>query len=268
MKILSPVDFSATSINACNWIVRFLEKSNDNHTLVLAHCINNHKKVIPFNKYEDVEEEMAERNIDNLIFKLRKLNKNIKFEWIIVREEPSFFLVDYAQKNDFDWIVVGTKGLTNAKDLTVGSVTDYCVKNSNKPVFAIPPLATFDKIETILLGVEDDLILDTRSLNPIFTIDNLFRPKILLTHVNIPHEKINDISEGLQPLLQALNTEYHNLQLNNTISDTLSSFSKKMKVDLICIMHRKRGWVSRIFHKSISKERLFGIERPTLILQD
>jgi nucleotide-binding universal stress UspA family protein len=63
--------------------------------------------------------------------------ENIKVESIILEGNPGQEIVDFAEKNDIDLIIMGTLGKTGLERFLLGSVAEKVVKHSKKPVLVV-----------------------------------------------------------------------------------------------------------------------------------
>jgi nucleotide-binding universal stress UspA family protein len=62
---------------------------------------------------------------------------NIEVEPVILEGKPAIEIVDFAEKNDIDLIVMGTHGKTGIERLLIGSVAGNVVRHSKKPVLVV-----------------------------------------------------------------------------------------------------------------------------------
>ncbi|MGV8077018.1 MAG: universal stress protein [Methanosarcina sp.] len=63
--------------------------------------------------------------------------ENVEVESIILDGNPAREIVDFAEKNDIDLIVMGTLGKTGLNRFLLGSVAENVVKNSKKAVLIV-----------------------------------------------------------------------------------------------------------------------------------
>jgi nucleotide-binding universal stress UspA family protein len=63
--------------------------------------------------------------------------ENIETESIILEGSPAHEIVDFAEKNGIDLIVMGTHGKTGIMRFLLGSVTEKVVRHSNKAVLVV-----------------------------------------------------------------------------------------------------------------------------------
>jgi len=62
---------------------------------------------------------------------------NITVEPIVFEGNPADEIVNFAEKNDVDLVVIGTLGKTGVKRFLLGSVAENVVRHSKKPVLVI-----------------------------------------------------------------------------------------------------------------------------------
>ncbi|WP_044783958.1 universal stress protein [Bacillus thuringiensis] len=62
---------------------------------------------------------------------------NVFFETKILHGEPGPTIVQYANKNKFDIVIVGSRGLNSLQEMVLGSVSHKVVKRVNCPVLII-----------------------------------------------------------------------------------------------------------------------------------
>lgn len=148
-KILVPVDGSETSFKAANY------------ALHLAKAVK--AELVPINIIEDVKQGGAiglqarygnvsiveafkkakKRSAEDWLEKIEKSaeKSGVKTRSVILdskgRNEKKI-LVDYAKKNRFDLIVIGSKGGSRFKGLWIGGFTNFVVHHSKVPVVIVP----------------------------------------------------------------------------------------------------------------------------------
>lgn len=91
---------------------------------------------------EREREEEAKREAETLLLNtidplIRKEGINIKKEVIEESDTVEKAIIDYAEKNNIDVIVIGTKGMTAVEEIFLGSVANNVIHHAHCPVFAI-----------------------------------------------------------------------------------------------------------------------------------
>lgn len=64
-------------------------------------------------------------------------NTGVNFEIKILHGEPGPAIVDYTNKNGFDVVVIGSRGLNSLQELVLGSVSHKVAKRANCPVMIV-----------------------------------------------------------------------------------------------------------------------------------
>lgn len=64
-------------------------------------------------------------------------DKNIDFSTKILRGDPGPTIIEYANKNSFDLVVIGSRGLNTVQQLILGSVSHKVAKRVYCPVLIV-----------------------------------------------------------------------------------------------------------------------------------
>jgi len=63
--------------------------------------------------------------------------ENVSYELKIERGDPGPTIVSYANKNEFDLVVIGSRGLNSLQEMVLGSVSHKVAKRVHCPVMII-----------------------------------------------------------------------------------------------------------------------------------
>ncbi|OEU44000.1 universal stress protein [Methanosarcina sp. Ant1] len=87
---------------------------------------------------DEFEESLAKRGAVAIDY-VKGLGKEagIKVEPVFLRGTPAEEILDYAEDNDIDLIMMGTHGLTGVKRFLIGSVAEKVLRHSKIPVMII-----------------------------------------------------------------------------------------------------------------------------------
>jgi nucleotide-binding universal stress UspA family protein len=86
---------------------------------------------------EEEAKREAEMQVLNTIDTLILRGVNIRKEVVEQSESIAKAIIEYARKNKFDIIVIGTKGMTAVEEIFLGSVANDVIHHAHCPVFAI-----------------------------------------------------------------------------------------------------------------------------------
>jgi nucleotide-binding universal stress UspA family protein len=143
-KILVPLDGSKLAECALEH-VRAIAKGCGAQEVVLIRAIN----PIPYwvygdyanssliNEVEKEQESFAEEYLDNVLKELTK--DGIAARKIVLKGEPAQNILDYAEKNSVDLIIMTTHGRSGPARWTMGSVAERVTQYSKVPVLVIAP---------------------------------------------------------------------------------------------------------------------------------
>jgi nucleotide-binding universal stress UspA family protein len=142
-KILCPTDFSEPSYVG-------LETANDIALHFVAELILVHVVTPPhvypsypvggsgFNPISFVEEmvEESRKRIDEVV--KNTISADLAVRSVIQQGNPADQIVDLADSENVDMIVIATHGWTGWRRFISGSVTERVVRHANRPVFTVP----------------------------------------------------------------------------------------------------------------------------------
>ena len=130
-KILCPIDFSDFN-QAANEHASNLAKAYGAKVVYLF--VSNPD--IPFASFEHVNTELDEKEAREHLEKIRPTT-DVEFEHEVLFGPPAAGIVDYANDNHIDLIVIGTHGRTGLSRLLMGSIAESVVRNAECPVLAL-----------------------------------------------------------------------------------------------------------------------------------
>jgi len=86
---------------------------------------------------EDTEEEDAKRWFERFKENAREMSVQLRTELINSHRPVDYVLLEYAEKENIDLIVVGTRGRSGFKKLLLGSIASGVVTYSHCPVLVV-----------------------------------------------------------------------------------------------------------------------------------
>lgn len=266
MKILCPTDFSACSINAIDWILSYTRKL-DNVELEILHCIEHYGSI-----YESMVEQQKKQAF--AFFKLYEekilsIYPNAKFSTNITLANPKSYIIERAKVIGANYIVIGTAGLSDLKDINIGSVAEYVISRTTIPTLCVPPNAKFDVLKKIILGVDENEIEHPVIVSQLKGFITNNSPQITLAQVRKKKAGQNVLFDmRIEEYLEEFELIVENLEFNYSVANTLNEHANSICADLVCLLHRKKSWFRDLIQKSTAKEGLYELETPLLILSD
>ena len=130
MNILTPVDGSAPSLRAVELAAKLTTGLNSKLTILAVHQYIVGRKVTT-----DVQ---SQEDVDHLLKSSRSTATSFGLKDVTAVElksrDVAHTIVDYAEKNGIDLIVMGAAGLGNIKSFVIGSVSADVLRKSVCPV--------------------------------------------------------------------------------------------------------------------------------------
>lgn len=270
-KILFPTDFSEVSKNAFIYALKLADAID-------AEIITLHVYELDSPAYLDVTiylqdiyeyEELSDfENYKDEVPVLRKIAEennlgHIKMSNILIQGYLVNEVVKLSKKENIDFIVMGTKGISHLREVFFGTVTTKIMNECNTSVLAIPEKCKYAPIEKILFNTKFHM-RDIEPLKKIVALANVFRSHIDCLNVKPPHTVYtDDFVTDFKNVFKNQNIAFHSA-LGNDIEGTILNFIEENKINMIAIHERHRGFFNKLFQVSLSKKLTFHINIPIL----
>lgn len=135
-KILLASDGSDHSVRAAKKAVE-LVKLNADSEITVVYVIDGQtsKEDVLHNPDRTVVEEIRKMRLQPVTSLLNSENLSFKLKKLL--GEPGPAIVDYANTNEFDVVVVGSRGLNGLQEMVLGSVSHKVAKRVKAPVMIV-----------------------------------------------------------------------------------------------------------------------------------
>jgi len=154
MKYLLAYDGSSNSRRALDFLLKLLKPGVDDAVVVLSVAESIPISDWPSFKGDEVCHELTEkrkteveRSLEEVKIPLNELNVNYTLLSTVSRDVRAE-IIDQIESLQPDMLVLGSRGLGALSGLILGSVSQYCARNSKIPVLVVPPIKAY--AETIL----------------------------------------------------------------------------------------------------------------------
>jgi len=135
-KILLAVDGSENSLRAAEEAVKIasLDKQCVIEIVYIVNFTKSRSEVLHAQGKEELE--LSRRKKLESVEKLLKSHEQ-SYRINIMHGEPGPTIVEYANKEQFDLVVIGSRGLNSLQEMVLGSVSHKVVKRANCPVLIV-----------------------------------------------------------------------------------------------------------------------------------
>ncbi len=207
-------------------------------------------------------EEETKKEIAETIEKVDKKNVEVKIVSLKGKVVDSIELI--ANELKIDLIISSAKSVSNDETLFLGNVAGSLVKDTQLPVLIVPSQYRFKAVAKILMAIRSGKLEATSKLEPITDIISIFKSKVDLIQVITPKSTEDDlqVNDELKNLADSFKTTE-----NATIFQGVLEHLHISEPDMLCVMRRKRGFFSKLWHKDTVKKSYFESRIPLLVLK-
>lgn len=173
----------------------------------------------------------------------------------------------------FDLIVMGLSGAGAVEKFLVGSTSRKQIDQTKIPTLLIPKNASYRKVDKIAFATD----LNVCDMNVIQNMTRQFcrfEPEILLCHINgltsdfhDPYSKANIFLKNVTGKINYAKIYYRHIQQKN-INDGLLWLTQKGDVDILAMVHRKKGMFADFAFGSHTQKMAKTISIPLMVLPE
>ncbi len=274
-KILLPTDFSENSWSAIGFALQLFK--NETCTFYL---LNTYTPVI-YN-LEEIVLSTSEYNLENIIREnsvngLKAIKARIENEYKNPKHsfvEISAFNTLISEINELhkehvmDFIVMGTKGATGAKEVLFGSNTTHVFKSAKCPVLAVPDMFSFEVPHEILFPSDYNINFKTEQIEPIVAIAKQFKSRVNILHVFQDKgltERQEKCKTDLEMYFKDTAYLYHSVEDKN-IPKAITEFQSRARINLLVMINNKHSFFENLFFKNKINQLGLHLNIPFLVI--
>ena len=136
-KILVPIDGSPSSMNALAHVLDTAD--TERFQITVISIMPPYEGYLDFSALGDLKADLA-KPYRNLLVKAEEMaaERGVAIKKVFKEGEPSGTIAQFAEREKFDFIVMGRRGLDDLERMLMGSVTANVIGNSNENVLVLP----------------------------------------------------------------------------------------------------------------------------------
>jgi len=277
-NILIPTDFSDNAWNALVYATQLLKKKK---------CIFYMLHVHPITKYSDgnVEMHMSSEELEKMLLKeseenLKKLRK--KIERLPLNVKHTFhtqanynFITDRIKsevsKKNIDLIIMGTKGASGLKSVSIGSTTGSVMTKVKCPVLAVPENAEYSKPKEIAFPTDYNLNYDAKVLDGIKEFALMNKSTVRFLYISKAGEELTNDQKKNQEFLgeyfREIEYSFHKVT-GKRLETAVQCFTESRDIDIIVMVAKNLNFLQRILFKPRVEKISYHIKIPFLLLHE
>ncbi|GGA78058.1 universal stress protein [Ornithinibacillus halotolerans] len=134
-KILYAADGSEHSMRAGDNVFELARLSPNSKVDIIYVVDPKHSKDEVLSNWGKDAVEVRKEKLALIVQKAKK--SGVNFEVVFLNGDPGPTIVDYANKHNYDLIVLGSRGLNKFQEMLLGSVSHKVAKRANSPVLIV-----------------------------------------------------------------------------------------------------------------------------------
>jgi len=277
-RILLPTDFSLNSWNALKYCIEFFK--NDKCTFYLL----NVNPIPPYSGAGSsvrtsttiLRESMLKESKAQLKVLLEQIkeysdNKNHLF---ITHAIYDYFVESVKREVEdkkIDLIVMGTKGASGLKRVTIGSNTGDVITKVKCPLLAVPENATYKIPKEVAFPTDYHIAYDIKVLDTLIEIVEMNDATLRIVHIS---KKGEDLSEKqlenkdyLHDYLRGIQHSFHSLT-SSRLETAIQCFVESRDIDIVAMVAKNLNFYQRILFKPKVEEISYHTDIPFLVLHE
>lgn len=267
MKLLVPTDFSAPSKTALLYAANMAKKLQGEITVLWFNSIQSTKKSL--SKWKKLEADMiaiAAEDARHLVAEVEnELKRKIAVQYHFTSGDSFAESIDnYAVKNNFDMIVMGTKGASGLKKVIIGSHAASMIDHSRVPVLVIPEKVGFKQLKKIVYA--STLYEWEQEIRTIATLAAIYKATLHVIHIS-PASSKTKIDKNLLPeMIKTAGYQkiiYKDVHDDN-ISQAIDDYILANDADMLAMFTHKLDNYEKLFGRSVTRQLAFHAHVPLL----
>lgn len=281
-NILVPVDYSDDAANAALYALEIAAKSKSEiiflHTYHVPVVVTEAPAAQSYELFIENVQKDEEQKMNKFLDRLMAF-ENGKFKSIDISTQVRLgfakeIILEIAENDKTNLIVMGTRGASGIKKALIGSNTSDIIKKSKVPVLAVPEGASFKGLYRIVFACDYHLTENENRLYVLTELALLFNSEVLIFNVVDDKEKLPSFDHALQGLkienvLRGAEHSYHFADKDSRdVSEIIDDFIVSQKADMLVTIPKRLDFISSLFHKSLTKEMACHSKVPLLTLPE
>ena len=276
-RILLPTDFSENALHAIRYAVRLLKDTTC--VFYLMHAYTPELYRVDYALGSPGQLGLPDNYQQKSETSLEKLRDQLLKEF----HDPRHTFVTHAalntlkmeakrmiQNENIDMVIMGTQGVTSAKDIFLGSNTVQLFNELDVPVLAVPEKYQLDGLSQVLFPTDYKIDYRGPFLDTLLRLLDIWGAKLNVLHVTpptglTPTQQVN--KEALEKRLEKLNYELHDLP-DQEITDAINAFQKEWSIDLLAMVQNQHSFWERLIREPVVRNMGLHTDIPFLVLPE
>jgi nucleotide-binding universal stress UspA family protein len=266
LKVLIPTDFSDNAKKAIEYAL-MLFGTEASYTLLHGYEVP-HSGASMLISIADILEKDAKQGLESEQARMLKAHPSLEGKVTVkaVMGSPAIAARKLTEAEDYDILVMGTKGASGLKEVLVGSVASNILSEVKIPVLAVPNDASLQMPSKILFAADDACIVAGKLPDRLVELSNRLDAEVLILNV-VPSGELSHVGNSDSQKHRA-NGQFEGVKhsvhfvKSDDVNDGIVSFISENKVDMLAMINRRNDFFSNLFGTSNTKSMMMHTETP------
>lgn len=276
-RILIPTDFSENAWNAIKYGLQLLQTSCTIYFLHVEplplYAAPGEGVVITSRVLEQSVARENKRQLAQLMLRIKEMPLKQKHRYVTLTYYDYFLdcIKREVEDKKIDLIIMGTKGASGLKRMTLGSNTGAVITKVKCPLLAIPENTRFKKPREIAFPTDFHIGYDIKVLDNLIEMVTANDAILRILHISKKGEKLtseqNQNKDFLDDYLSEVSHSFHSLTGAN-LDTSLQCFVESRDVDMIAMVAKNLNFFQRILFRPTVEEISYHTDVPFLVLHE
>tara|TARA_R110002153_G_scaffold182571_4_gene335930 strand:- start:1394 stop:2233 length:840 start_codon:yes stop_codon:yes gene_type:complete len=276
--ILIPTDFSDNAWNALVYGISFFKKTHCTFHIVHINAINTNSSgeaamyVSPDLLEKTILAESREK-LKVLIKKVERLPLNTKhyFKTQAIYGFLTDQLKDQVKEKNIELIIMGTKGSSGLKAVSIGSNTGNVITKVPCTIMAVPESATYESVKEIGFPSDLNLAYEIKVLDTIKDIILLKKSALRLLYISSKGDELNTNQIKIKNLLldyfKETECTFHEVT-GKKIDESVQCFTESRNLDMLIMVAKNLNFLESILFRPTVERISYHTKVPFLVIHE
>jgi nucleotide-binding universal stress UspA family protein len=255
-KVIIPVDFSETSLNAVRYTAKMLAGRDDVEAIIYHNYETNSDLDISLIYQETLKKEFHRAGVPN-----------VKCE-----HDMGGDLVDnissLAHSTRAAMVIMGITGKSAIRQIMFGSNTLRLIDKNLYPVMIIPPDASYTGMTNVAFASDLKNVEVTTPAALISSVLAIFNPKLHIInvskeHFTTPPPELLEERDKLRKMFSDFETEFYFIT-SSDFFEALDTFTREKKIDVLVTVPKHQSNSNSLFKTTHTKRLAYNSQIPIL----
>ncbi|MGB3143962.1 MAG: universal stress protein [Maribacter sp.] len=277
-NILIPTDFSENAWNALVYGISFFKKTPCVFHIVHVSSMGTNAtgEFIMYSSPEILTQTILKESDEKLLKLLQKIEKlplNTRHEFKTLSLYG--FLTDHLRKEvkekGIDLIIMGTKGSSGLKAVSIGSNTGNVITKVPCTVLAVPEEATYQRPREIGFPSDFQTMYSSHILDTVKAILLTKEATLKFLYVSPKGEKMTDLQLNNKKVLidyfKEIEPTFHKVT-GKKIDEAIECFTESRELDMLVMVAKNLNFLERILFKPTVEKISYHTNIPFLVIHE